>query len=389
MNCHLCGTDLTAAPVVNTIARHGEPQVSVACSTCGLVQVTELPTEAELAAYYREKYRAQYPWSPVRGADGAMHEHGSPEYERLMDEASARMASTIAETLRLEAGDHVWELGSGDGRLLAAFDELKITKLGIELDADMRDAAAARGVVSYDTAPFVSPSEQPDAVISVHSLEHMRDPLATLAMMRRHLAPGGKVWIEVPNVERPYGDLSYFFQKPHLWNFSPHTLALLLNRAGFDSVNVATSKSVIFAYGTHGDRAPECYDEAALRFAGYGGVVRGGDEVAAMLAEYTRQRTESPGALLLRWLDGKQPASDVGEDLLRGEYVRLAESLDRLLQGAGQVCNDLDASAQAMGESWSSNEWVRAFRCGEAAAMQRCNVAISHLLNQAIWRATK
>ena len=37
MTCILCHTDLTAAQVVNTVARNGYPQTSVVCPRCGLV----------------------------------------------------------------------------------------------------------------------------------------------------------------------------------------------------------------------------------------------------------------------------------------------------------------------------------------------------------------
>lgn len=378
--CHLCDTDLGSAIVVNTIARHGEPQMSVACSRCGLVQVDTLPSEAELAAYYRDEYRSKFPWSPVQGPDGQMHEHGTPVYERLMDEASGVYAKHILETVGVyPRGATVWEWGCGEGRLLAAMQAAGCEVLGIEADPAMRAAAASRWVMSWDLPPLdVHP--RPAVVMAVHVLEHFREPLRALRTMRLFMEPGAKLWLEVPNVERPYGSLNHFFQRPHLYNFSADTLAALLVRAGFDDIHVTESNTVLTAYATHGGREACSYDEAIMRM---GVAPPNGTEVAAMLAEYTRQRETSPGARLGAWLE----AHGDEDDWLRHEFNLMADALTVTLNSLGKMGEDLDEIITE--DAWSPEPWVVAYRCGGKEMAQRAQVAVTHLANNLAARATR
>lgn len=378
--CHLCDTDLGSAIVVNTIARHGEPQMSVACSRCGLVQVDTLPSEAELAEYYRDEYRVKFPWSPVQDADGQMHEHGTPVYESVMDEASAIYAKHILETIGAHPrGASVWEWGCGEGRLLAAMMSMGCDVLAIEADIAMRDAARYRGVPATDEPPL-DVRKQPDVAMAVHVLEHFRLPLYALKRMRRHLRPGGRVWLEVPNVERPYGSLNHFFQRPHLYNFSADTLAALLVRAGFDDINVTESNTVLTAYATHGTREACSYDEAIMRM---GVAPPAGTEVAAKLAEYTRQRETSPGARLGAWLEAHGDA----DDWLRHEFNLMADALTVTLNSLGKMGEDLDEIITE--DAWSPEPWVVAYRCGGKEMAQRAQVAVTHLANNLAARATR
>jgi SAM-dependent methyltransferase len=41
----------------------------------------------------------------------------------------------------------------------------------------------------------------------LHVLEHLHDPLGALVKIRDWLVPGGRLYIEVPNVYQPYGSL--------------------------------------------------------------------------------------------------------------------------------------------------------------------------------------
>jgi SAM-dependent methyltransferase len=68
----------------------------------------------------------------------------------------------------------------------------------------------------------------------LHVLEHLEDPKATLMALRPHLAPGGRLFIEVPNILGPWRmTLAEFFRIEHLFNFSAATLEALLLAAGY------------------------------------------------------------------------------------------------------------------------------------------------------------
>ena len=77
-----------------------------------------------------------------------------------------------------------------------------------------------------------------DAVTMWHSLEHVPDPAATLALARRLLRPGGVLYVSVPNLDALHADLggqgwSYADIPHHVTHFTPEGLAVALQRAGF------------------------------------------------------------------------------------------------------------------------------------------------------------
>lgn len=371
--CHLCGASLTGAPVVCEVARYDEPQVSVACARCGLVQATEIPSEDELAAYYSGPYRERYKRRPVAG-----HEWGSPEAEALMDEGAARYAERI---LAWTGPVSAIEIGAGDGRL-----GLALRKAGVRLEAFEPDESIAPvDGMTLTRWPWTRVISDTQAVIAAHVLEHLRDPLDALLKMRRALRGGeGRVWLEVPNVERPYGapesdrvhidrcGLGWFFQRPHLWNFSPHTMALLLARAGFDGIEIEVSGLVIYARAVSSGSAPRSYEEAVALV----GEPQPGAEVAEQLAAW--ERAHRRGVQLQRFVDG-DAFDTLGADaidVVRAE-LRLAvdaaslgiESLSALHDSMDGAVTELDAG------DWEGDDWARGFAAGRAYGLQRAQVA--------------
>ena len=80
-----------------------------------------------------------------------------------------------------------------------------------------------------------------DAVTMWHSLEHVPDPMATLALARRLLRPGGVLYVCVPNLDALQSDLGgtrwcYADIPHHVTHFTPEGLATALRRAGFAGV---------------------------------------------------------------------------------------------------------------------------------------------------------
>lgn len=66
-----------------------------------------------------------------------------------------------------------------------------------------------------------------DLITAIHVLEHQSDPVSFLKDIRKHLADGGKLVVEVPFLDGPY-------RLPHPVVFEPHTLGLAMKLAGFD-----------------------------------------------------------------------------------------------------------------------------------------------------------
>ena len=77
--------------------------------------------------------------------------------------------------------------------------------------------------------------EQFALVSMIYVLEHVRDPRALLSEALKDLAPGGVLYVEVPDAaafgrKAPEDDI---FNACHLWMFSPESLGTLLEGCGY------------------------------------------------------------------------------------------------------------------------------------------------------------
>jgi 2-polyprenyl-3-methyl-5-hydroxy-6-metoxy-1,4-benzoquinol methylase len=388
--CQLCGHDLALAVTVGTTARHGEAMHSVACARCGLVQAATVPSDAELAAYYAGPYRAAFTREPVGG-----HEWGSPEAEALLDEAAAEYAGEIVAALGLGPESLVLEVGCGDGRLTHALGRHTVAA-AIEADPAMAAEAERRGVEARawtlrEAVARDSVAGEYDGLVCCHVLEHFADVPQALADMRAMLRPGGRVWLEVPNVEAPYNDLdAHYWQRPHLVCFSATTLALALNRAGFEGVQVATQGHVLLAVATNGYAGARSYNEACTHFrAVTGAVVPTGAEVAAELDAYRERwrrhvRRERAVEVLRAVRDGTMavPAEVVEAiEYLGSESARAATIAQMAVQDACGMVGVLDAEVSAA-ERHSADPWLLGFDAGSAAMAARASHMVGHAVNR-------
>lgn len=147
------------------------------------------------------------------------------------------------------------EVGSSTGLLLSLLKREGWRVQGIEPSKTAVQTALLRGVPTLNTT-FEEAKISPvnfDAVIFNHVLEHIPDPLATLAKARRILKKDGLVLIDVPN----FGSLSakvqgvnwgYTTPSEHLWHFTKDSLFLLLKKGGFAPI-YWEARSGIWDYG--------------------------------------------------------------------------------------------------------------------------------------------
>lgn len=95
------------------------------------------------------------------------------------------------------------ELGCGRGELLGAAAERGWSAYGVEMTPEFAAVARSRGVhvemASVETSQTLEGEAEFDVVYLAAILEHLYDPVACLKRVRRALAPGGVVFIDVPN----------------------------------------------------------------------------------------------------------------------------------------------------------------------------------------------
>jgi 2-polyprenyl-3-methyl-5-hydroxy-6-metoxy-1,4-benzoquinol methylase len=99
---------------------------------------------------------------------------------------------------------HVLDVGCSSGYLSAPLAARGNTIVGIELDPDAAREAEAycEQILVGNVESMVLPLEPGtfDVVILGDVIEHLRDPVATLARLRPLLRPGGRLVLSTPNV---------------------------------------------------------------------------------------------------------------------------------------------------------------------------------------------
>jgi SAM-dependent methyltransferase len=214
--CVLCGS--TEAVLLSRHDRRLKRLDTLICGGCGLIRSDPMPTEAELAAYYRHHYRFDYQLV------------GSKPPRRHLTRTRAEAARRVA-LLALPRGARVLDYGSGSGEFLLAGAEAGWDMTGVEPGEAYAAHARAAGARVLSALPAEEGAGF-DAITAHHVLEHLRDPVSVLQDLVARLKPGGVVYLSVPDMgpnARPAFDRLHF---AHVHGFVPETLDLLAARAG-------------------------------------------------------------------------------------------------------------------------------------------------------------
>ncbi|MEM8931147.1 MAG: class I SAM-dependent methyltransferase [Acidobacteriota bacterium] len=217
--CPVCG-DQTEREAFHVGDRDGVGLQTVVCRSCGALFTDPAPTPEALHRFYSESYRTHYV--------------GDPEVDRRRIRVSYRhFRPWLPRTGRL------LELGAHDGSFLDLVGRSHPEVERLAVDPDRRSRPADDTIRWFDGLDDAVLSEGPpvDAIVSLHVVEHLRDPAEVLDACRLLLAPGGLLMTEVPNLSRlRQGD--GFVHLAHLSHFLPWTFEHLLRRTGFEPVDV-------------------------------------------------------------------------------------------------------------------------------------------------------
>lgn len=223
--CGCTGEDLVLAQV----DRYRIPHRTVLCRRCGLVRADPRPSADSYADFYRYYYRRIYE-RPGQKADSLFAHQAA--------NAARRFRFVLQHAGRFPAT--VVELGCGAGWNLVPFREAGAQVRGYDYDEEYLRAGRERGLEMEEggITEALAVGRAYDLVVLSHVVEHMLDPVADLQRIRSLLAPGGHLFIEVPNVLRAGHPLLRQFQSAHTFFFAPPTLGLVLEKAGFRCVRI-------------------------------------------------------------------------------------------------------------------------------------------------------
>ena len=231
--CPLCNQSGVRHRIVDTVWDAPESAV-YKCSACEIVFVYPIMNPEEEKAFYEAQFAG---YMKKRGGPGETkpQEH----FEQNRSEAERRLAN-LKPYLRSEM--RVLELGSSTGFLLAAIKPYVAAVTGIDPSQLYAEYANQRGIKTYADLSEVA-EERFDLILAYYVVEHLRNPVEYLSRFHQMLNPGGHLAIEVPNVEDALVKFyqldsfdRFYWQKAHYFNYSHRTLAMVLKRAGFESV---------------------------------------------------------------------------------------------------------------------------------------------------------
>lgn len=224
IDCPLCGD-------VGTRPYHEENGYrAVACRGCGLVFVRERPSEAAMKHLYEGQETKIDLGRQIRNVEGT----------------TAEARSSLALVARhVPSGGRLLEIGCAAGYFLREAARRGLSPVGVDITRQFVDFA--RDVLGVDAREGTLASVELvprsfDVVYHRNVLSHLAYPVAAFERMRELLVPGGVVVFETGNVAELPGERwagTRDLDLPdHLFHFGQAQIERLLDRTGFDVVEV-------------------------------------------------------------------------------------------------------------------------------------------------------
>jgi len=207
----------------------------VRCAQCRLMLLNPQPSDQELGQIYTDGY--------FLGQPGAEGRRRSSEMRR----ATARHYLRELRRYRGPHGGRLLEIGCGEGDFLSEAEGAGFRVTGVDRSPFAARVARARvgahALVVCGDAECLRPGrEHFDVCVLSDVLEHVRNPLSFLALVRSLLRPDGVLLIATPSLDswsaRLLRENWMEFKPEHLFYFDSNTVQHALFRAGFDSAVV-------------------------------------------------------------------------------------------------------------------------------------------------------
>lgn len=181
--------------------------------------------------------------------------HRDPVYITEREQFSNIFQKRVDIISRFMKKGKVLEVGSSAGNLLVLLKRRGWEVQGVEPSGSAAKEAEKRAISTLNTTFEEAEFKEGefDLVIFNHVLEHMEDPKEVLKKVNRILRKGGRVLIDVPNFASLTARVGgagwrYILPREHRWHFTPTSLFVLLEKAGFAPI-YWEAHSGIWGYG--------------------------------------------------------------------------------------------------------------------------------------------
>ncbi|HWK96692.1 MAG TPA: class I SAM-dependent methyltransferase [Pseudolabrys sp.] len=203
------------------------------CAQCGTIQKPDDATWRSEALSIYQRYD-MFRQSAERAEQAVFQNDAGAPVRR-----SALVLKKLLDLHPLNKQGRILDVGCGNGPTLRALADLmpEAELYGHEIsDATLPSLVVIPGFRKLYTGEVGDIQDRFDLIILSQSLEHVIDPVDTLATLRTKLATDGVLLIQVPNGRLNVFDLLVADHRSH---FDPGTLAQTARRAGFKHVAVS------------------------------------------------------------------------------------------------------------------------------------------------------
>ena len=191
------------------------------CHECGLVQAMQLPDANVLNTLYRDEYDIY---------------NNRPSSEQFVLGRYTALAQAITASVSSMQPKRVLEVGCGNGSALAAVQNVWKDSIcqGLEPVTSAVQVAREHGLnvvqgMIGQPLPESLAHECYDVIYSIHVIEHTDDPVAFLAVLKKMLAPNGRLIITCPNSRIPNLEI---MRTDHNYSMTPYHLSVVARKAG-------------------------------------------------------------------------------------------------------------------------------------------------------------
>jgi len=196
------------------------------CDDCGGLQKTpdaqwlsEIEQIYDHYQLYHQSDGAEQPIFEIGGSVGVPRSH--------------KLIRFLLETLQLEQSGRLLDFGCGTGVALRNFSHASPGWQLYGAELSERSLPALNSIPGFKTlytCPIPEIPERFNLITLIHSLEHVLEPVATLAELRECVEDSGHVFVEVPDCGCTPYDLII---ADHLTHFTLDTLRFATERAGY------------------------------------------------------------------------------------------------------------------------------------------------------------
>jgi 2-polyprenyl-3-methyl-5-hydroxy-6-metoxy-1,4-benzoquinol methylase len=235
--CNICqkSTKLTVLLDGVTTWEHKGQFTYLKCATCGLVFQSPRPVFSAAINYYP---------STTYWGRNVKKSTDSKGLAKEQEEAYGNIYKWVFE--RKNKPGTILDIGSGLGLFLSKFKKNGWQVQGTDISPDVAKYSKKMFGIDVKIGDVVKmdfPKKHYDIISLISVMEHVYDPYKTAVVLKKSLKDDGILTMLIPNISglgRPLFRKTWVQLQParHLYLFSPETITLLLQKAGYKVVEI-------------------------------------------------------------------------------------------------------------------------------------------------------